>query len=655
MTYLLNNNIDVALVQETWLRKCDSSILKQIKEFGFDILSHRKNLSVEWGGGVAAVYRNNLKVSQIRCEYAFKTFEHVTCKILTKGEPLIMVSVYRRGYSASNKFTVNDFINEFSLLLDTMCDYFPSILITGDFNIHIEQNNITSSSSVLVSKQKEVESFINLLNEYELKQCVVGPTHDLGGTLDLAITSNVSPVFTDVVTGLKNEVCPTDHFHLFMKIPCTSVMKPTKVTLFRRNLSNLSSEVFINRLNSTNFGHKITQCGDVDGAVSLYNTLIFDVFNSSCPQRKLIVNVHSKQKWYNAEHRETKRLVRQIERKYRKHRTSAYQNELNNARNLYKASIEQSRSAFISKICDDNENDTGLIYKTINHYLDEGSNKTLPSHNDDLTLANEMADFFLEKVNKIRTNIDCDPTVDLSLRSSFHESVTDSTRLSSFRLLDDDDVVKLVNDMPCKVNDADPILLSYLKNNIVLFLPCLKHIINLSLQSGIFPSDLKHGTITPILKSQKLDPDALSSYRPVTTLPFMSKLLEKAASMQLLQHLECNDLIPRYQSAYLKAHSCETALFNFVNNVQQMLSEGKIVLLVQLDFSAAFDTVDHCILLRLLQEKFGIDGTVLRWLTSYLSGRSFSVKIGYVNGRRVLLIYVCHKGRCLAPSCLLYM
>jgi len=116
-----------------------------------------------------------------------------------------------------------------------------------------------------------------------------------------------------------------------------------------------------------------------------------------------------------------------------------------------------------------------------------------------------------------------------------------------------------------------------------------------------------------------------------------------------LQHLECNDLIPRYQSAYLKAHSCETALFNFVNNVQQMLSEGKIVLLVQLDFSAAFDTVDHGILLKLLQEKFGIDGTVLRWLTSYLSGRSFSVKIGYVNGRRVLLIYGVPQGSVLGP------
>ena len=155
--------------------------------------------------------------------------------------------------------------------------------------------------------------------------------------------------------------------------------------------------------------------------------------------------------------------------------------------------------------------------------------------------------------------------------------------------------------MPCKMNNDDPIPLSYMKSNIASFVPSLKHIINLSLQSGIFPSDLKHGRITPILKSHKLDPEQLSSYQPVTTLPFLSKLLEKAASSQLMSYLECNSLIPTYQSAYLKDHSCETALFYFVNNVQQMLSEGKVVLLVQLDLSAAFDNVDHDILLSFTQ------------------------------------------------------
>ena len=80
-----------------------------------------------------------------------------------------------------------------------------------------------------------------------------------------------------------------------------------------------------------------------------------------------------------------------------------------------------------------------------------------------------------------------------------------------------------------------------------------------------------------------------------------------------------------------------------------MLSEGKVVILVQLDLSAAFDTVDHSLLISLLSYKFGIKGVALNWFKSYLAGRSFSVKIGYINGKKVLLIYGVPQGSILGP------
>ena len=203
--------------------------------------------------------------------------------------------------------------------------------------------------------------------------------------------------------------------------------------------------------------------------------------------------------------------------------------------------------------------------------------------------------------------------------------------------------------MPCKLNSCDPIALDYLKENISCFSRPLHHIVNLSLQSGIFPGSLKHGVISPILKSPSCDTEVHKNFRPVTTLTFLSKLLEKAAHTQITAYLENKSLIPEYQSAYLKAHSCETALFKFTNDVQQMLSENKAVILVQLDLSAAFDTVDHSVLLNLLQRKFGISDVVLQWITSYLNGRTFSVKIGLVNGRRVLLVYGVPQGSVLGP------
>ena len=98
-------------------------------------------------------------------------------------------------------------------------------------------------------------------------------------------------------------------------------------------------------------------------------------------------------------------------------------------------------------------------------------------------------------------------------------------------------------------------------------------------------------------------------------------------------------LLPRNQSAYLQNHSCETALLKVVNDIQRILCEKKVVLMVQLDLSAAFDTVDHAVLIQLLQSKFGICGTALNFLKSYLAGRSFSVKIRHVKGGKYLLIY----------------
>ena len=99
---------------------------------------------------------------------------------------------------------------------------------------------------------------------------------------------------------------------------------------------------------------------------------------------------------------------------------------------------------------------------------------------------------------------------------------------------------------------------------------------------------------------------------------------------QLLQHLDQNNLLGLHQSAYRCGHSCETALLKIVNDMLLALDKDKISLLALLDLSAAFDTIDHSILLRRLQTSFGVCDTALTWITSYLTGRTQRV---CVNGR----------------------
>ena len=111
--------------------------------------------------------------------------------------------------------------------------------------------------------------------------------------------------------------------------------------------------------------------------------------------------------------------------------------------------------------------------------------------------------------------------------------------------------------------------------------------------------------ITPLLKKPTLDP-ILKNFRPISNLHFLSKLIERAVSSQLAEHLSCNNMNEQLQSAYRKHHSTETALVKVTNDLLMEMDRNKVCLLVQLDLSAAFDTVDINILLERLQNYYGI-------------------------------------------------
>ena len=125
----------------------------------------------------------------------------------------------------------------------------------------------------------------------------------------------------------------------------------------------------------------------------------------------------------------------------------------------------------------------------------------------------------------------------------------------------------------------------------------------------------------PLLKKPGLDPENLKNYRPVSNLPFLSKVLEKVVLQQLLDHLESNNLLEPFQSAYRKGHCTETALLRVVNDLLEAADKGHVAILSLLDLSAAFDTLEHSIMNRRLRE-CGCGGTVLSWLNSYLKDRN---------------------------------
>ena len=125
-----------------------------------------------------------------------------------------------------------------------------------------------------------------------------------------------------------------------------------------------------------------------------------------------------------------------------------------------------------------------------------------------------------------------------------------------------------------------------------------------------------------------MDPEDVRSFRPISNLSVVSKLLERLVARQLLEYLDRSGLLPRLQSVYRACHSTENAVLKVLSDIPLDIDAGDRSALVLLDLSAAFDTVDHDILVRRLETSYGLSGSVLQWFQTYLVGRRQYVRNG---------------------------
>ena len=156
----------------------------------------------------------------------------------------------------------------------------------------------------------------------------------------------------------------------------------------------------------------------------------------------------------------------------------------------------------------------------------------------------------------------------------------------------------------------------------------LSGLVSQSFAFGTFPSEPKKAAITPLLKLTSLDRDTIRNYRPVSSLPLTTKLLENVVASQVSSHLRQNGLEEDLQSAYKPQHSCETAPLKVKQDIALALDSGQAVLLVICHLSVAFGTIDSHLLTKTLTARFGVTGTALRCFESDLSDRTHHVRIG---------------------------
>ena len=257
-------------------------------------------------------------------------------------------------------------------------------------------------------------------------------------------------------------------------------------------------------------------------------------------------------------------------------------------------------------------------------------------------LPNLLGKFFVDKVEDIRTLLDSSDQI-------VSYSTFEGEKLERLKTIDDSYLEKLISSRPIKLSTLDALPPSLFRLCLGDLIPVYSTIINDSLASGSVPKIFKEALVHPLLKKEGLDIENMKNYRPVSNLLFDAKLLERVVDEQLQTHVKANNIIDENQSAYKKDHSCETALLYILNNLLFNADSKKISLLTLLDLSAAFDTIDHRILIRRLEESFGIAGTALAWFESYLSDRSQRIVVEGHMSDKFSLKYGVPQGSVLGP------
>lgn len=616
-----DNDLDILVITETWLRgdTTDSVAVGDMTPNGYCFV-HAPRMEGR-GGGLAVIHKSNIKMTKFH-RFTFKTFECFSISANISGVSLKLCALYKPPKFAAS----SQFLEEFSSLVEQLTSSPGELILLGDFNLHVD-----------IPSNHDATKFLNILESTNLLQHVNLPTHQNGHTLDLVITRSTGLGVHGIGT---NSSVSSDHLTVTFSVAIPKPQKSTK-SMYLRKWKSINTDNLNNDIKSSILAENSTT--EVNQSVQLYNQVLRELIDKHAPGKQTTITIRPQTPWYNADIKQAKQLCRKLERQWRTSGLTVHRDMFKAQRNTLHQLREKAKSTFFTDKIESASNPRE-VYKVMNTLLHKDTDPVLPAHSSARDLAEKFAHFFTEKVTAIRNGIELPtlPAQDEALSIELH------TEITSFRPATEEEIDKLVISSPSKSSSLDPIPTWLLKTCRDALVPILTHIVNLSLSSGTMPTHLKDAVISPILKKSSLDKDVLKNYRPVSNLSFVSKLCERVVAARFLEHLDDNNISNPFQSAYKKQHSTETALLRVHNDIMKAVDSHGAAILVLLDLSAAFDTIDHQLLLRTLH-KLGIRGSAHTWFKSYLTERHQSVLVKGCKSSKQELLYGVPQGSVLGP------
>ncbi|XP_072023162.1 uncharacterized protein [Amphiura filiformis] len=535
-------------ITETWLNQNDNVVIGECSPPGYSFVNVPRGTSDH--GGIAIISKSSLKLHTVQLQHSVTTFE--SASVIDPAYGIQYIVIYRPPHSKKNGLLTSTFLNEFEDFMGEIALFPNKVVLLGDFNVHVNK-----------PWKSDVRRFLTCLEVSGFHQHVNQPTHRSGNILDLIISR---PEDNLVHNCLSQGIFLPDHsmVHCYLnrKRP-PQTKKPSRV----RNYKLIDNEQFRSDL-ITELEY-FTELNDpIDNLVILFDSKVRDILDHHAPEVVKMRTVRTRFPWYNSTIKEERQVRRKLERKWRKTGSDedkrAYLDQKNAVNNLIdseKAKFYQNKFA---------NSDVKGMFENVKTLLNQNT-RILPSSDSTVSLCNQFATFFNDKVTTIRECLDLHP----GTQSQFVDYRTEHV-FSDFMLVFEEDVCKLVNASSTSTCILDPIPTWLMKDHIERFIPSITHIINVSLSSGIFPEPLGKAVISPIIKKSSLDHDELKNYRPVSNVSFISKLIEKVVTQQITNHINDCNLGEIYQSAYKANTSTETALLKVKSDVLNAVDRGKL-------------------------------------------------------------------------------
>ena len=623
--YCLEKNVHLACLSETWFQDDKNYQTALFSEAGNYISYNHPRKTDTIGGGVCIFMKNIYKTVQQKktVNSAFESVSILCCISGLPSQKLKVVSMYRR-----DAVVFSTFIEQFSKFVQNLILSKYPFVIGGDFNIHMNDPD-----------HSYTRRFLKLCNDHNLNLSNVPKvkTHIAGNTIDFLVSDNAASSL--IIESTVDYDAPPNISHHFPVIytlkadfQCRSVaaIKP------KRSFINFNVDDF--KLELSKSLEDLYLCNTFEGKYKTFQEKMQICYDKHVPLRVSKICHNDRPKWMDHEYVEQRAIRRKLERIYT--RSNSMQDEINWKLQRTKCSLlaavkrdSMYTNAFINAK-GDIKAQFNMLQKLIGDTVDPFVQKLpdVADYGNNYNLASDFNKFFMDKVEAVQSYIEtekqlyqidkCDTST--PLLSDVQENSVQY--LSEFKLCDIKELREIVYHSIKTTQGIDPLPSNTMSQCMDVLLPHLLDLVNTSLLTGSVDG-VKFSYVKPLLKKIDLALSLFSSYRPISNLSFISKLIERVVAKRLNEHMTINNLHIESQHGYKSGHSTETLLIKFLNDILVAIDQNRGVVVLLIDLSSAFDTVQHSILLKILKNAMYISGTALEWFQSFLCGRSQAVLI----------------------------